>query len=137
MEHISKRIESALLKKNGGNQSELARYVGVTPQAVQKWIAGEAEPKGTNLKLAAEYLGMNEADLRYGSTKGRKEAPFNVVAQVAEPHQVDQPTPDEIIELIALFSQSNSRGRSNILSLARSVAKSGAMRWTRLADDQL
>lgn len=136
MDQISKRIEQALEEKNGGNQSEMARFVGVTPQAVQKWIAGDSEPKGKNLKRAAEFLGMSEADLRYGSPGEGKKKPHSV-AQVASPYVLDQPTPDEIIELIALFSQSNSRGRSNILSLARTAAKSGAMKWTRVADDKL
>lgn len=134
MDQISKRIEKALEEKNGGNQSEMARFVGVTPQAVQKWIAGDSEPKGKNLKLAAEFLGMSEAELRYGDPNGGKNKAHRV-AQVVPPYLLDQPTPDEIIELIALFSQSNARGRSNILSLARTAAKSGAMKWARVAKD--
>jgi SOS-response transcriptional repressor LexA len=63
---IGKRIADALQKKNGGNQSELARFVGVSPQAVQKWIAGETEPRGENLTSAAEFLGMHPAELRFG-----------------------------------------------------------------------
>jgi phage repressor protein C with HTH and peptisase S24 domain len=62
---MANRLGQALLTKNGGNQSEMARYIGVKPQAVQKWLAGKSEPKGKNLKKAAEFLGMSEAELRY------------------------------------------------------------------------
>ena len=43
---MAKRISDLLQAKNGGNQSELARYVGVSPQAVQQWISGETSPRG-------------------------------------------------------------------------------------------
>lgn len=67
---MASRIEQALLNKNGGNQSELARYVGVSPQAVQKWIAGLSEPKGKNLTKASEFLGVSPAYLKFGSPQG-------------------------------------------------------------------
>lgn len=63
---MNDRIRAALAKKNGGNQSEMARFVGVSPQAVQKWVAGTTEPRGENLKLTADFLGVTEAFLRYG-----------------------------------------------------------------------
>lgn len=62
---MANRLGQALAARNGGNQSEMARYIGVKPQAVQKWLAGKSEPKGKNLKKAAEFLGMSEAQLRY------------------------------------------------------------------------
>jgi phage repressor protein C with HTH and peptisase S24 domain len=63
---MANRIQEALIKKNGGNQSEMARYVGVAPQAVQKWIAGKSEPRGKNLERAAEFLGVPAAVLKFG-----------------------------------------------------------------------
>lgn len=63
---MANRIAEALEKKNGGNQSEMARFVGVSPQAVQKWIAGDSEPRGKNLDLAAEFLGVSPAVLKFG-----------------------------------------------------------------------
>lgn len=39
-ESIGKRIKDLLFTKNGGNQSALAKFVGVSPQAVQQWISG-------------------------------------------------------------------------------------------------
>lgn len=52
MNDISKRIETAREAK-GMNQSELARALGLTPQAVQKWEAGGA-PRGTRLQQVAD-----------------------------------------------------------------------------------
>lgn len=66
---MATRIETYLAAKNGGNQSEMARFVGVTPQAVQKWIAGVSEPRGKNLDLAAEFLGISPAELKFGSAR--------------------------------------------------------------------
>jgi SOS-response transcriptional repressor LexA len=66
METMANRIESYLAKRNGGNQSEMARYIGVSPQAVQKWVAGQAEPRGKNLEMAAEFLGVTPAELKFG-----------------------------------------------------------------------
>ena len=63
---MATRIEKLLADKNGGNQSEMARYIGVSPQAVQKWVAGESEPRGKNLDLAAEFLGVTPAHLKFG-----------------------------------------------------------------------
>lgn len=54
---IGRRISELLQEKNGGNQSELARFVGVSPQAVQQWVAGETSPRGNNLRKVAEFLG--------------------------------------------------------------------------------
>ncbi|WP_230411640.1 S24 family peptidase [Collimonas humicola] len=68
---MANRIAEALERKNGGNQSEMARFVGVSPQAVQKWVAGESEPRGKNLELAAQFLGMSPATLKFGDVVGQ------------------------------------------------------------------
>lgn len=65
---MANRLQQLLLEKNGGNQSEMARFVKVTPQAVQKWIAGDTEPRGKNLERAAEFLGVSPATLKFGPT---------------------------------------------------------------------
>lgn len=65
-ENMGKRIERLLEARNNGNQSELARFVGVSPQAVQQWIAGETSPRGKNLEKASEFLGVAPAVLRFG-----------------------------------------------------------------------
>ena len=45
---------------HGWNLSDLARRVGVTPQAVQKWAKGASIPRGKKLKLLAEVTGKPE-----------------------------------------------------------------------------
>lgn len=81
-----KRIADLLQAKNGGNQSELARYVGVSPQAVQQWIAGETSPRGKNLTKLAEFLGVTPARIQYGTENGGNVRPKAeaVVAQLLE-----------------------------------------------------
>lgn len=65
MNEIGKRIAEARAAK-GMNQSELARALGVTPQAVQKWEAGGA-PKGARLREVAQALGTTVEYLLTGS----------------------------------------------------------------------
>lgn len=67
---MANRIERFLTEKNGGNQSEMARFIGVSPQAVQKWVSGLAEPRGKNLEMAAEFLGVTPAMLKFGEASG-------------------------------------------------------------------
>lgn len=43
-------------KYNGYTQEELARLIGVTKQAVQKWEQGEAIPRMAKIKRLAEVL---------------------------------------------------------------------------------
>lgn len=71
METMATRLTQLLQQKNGGNQSEMARFIGVTPQAVQKWMNGASEPRGKNLEMAAEYLGVTPAELKFGNVAGR------------------------------------------------------------------
>ena len=83
---MAKRISDLLLAKNGGNQSELARYVGVSPQAVQQWISGETSPRGKNLTKLAEFLGVTPARIQYGTENGGSVRPKaeEVVARMLE-----------------------------------------------------
>ncbi|MGG7882721.1 helix-turn-helix domain-containing protein [Klebsiella aerogenes] len=48
------------ITEHGWNLSDLARRVGVTPQAVQKWAKGSSIPRGKKLKLLAEVTGKPE-----------------------------------------------------------------------------
>lgn len=58
MENIAKRIAHAREAK-GLSQSQLARDMGVSPQAVQNWEAGKANPKGDRLSSLAMILGVS------------------------------------------------------------------------------
>lgn len=85
---MAARLQEYLQRKNGGNQSELARFVGVSPQAVQKWMSGEAEPRGKNLDRAAEFLGVAPAVLKFGTDVDQP----SIIAA----HPEDPPHPDMV-----------------------------------------
>lgn len=63
---MANRISELLRAKNGGNQSEVARYIGVSPQAVQQWVTGETAPRGNNLIKLADFLGVSRSYLQFG-----------------------------------------------------------------------
>ncbi len=65
MEKIAKRIENCRHSMNI-SQSELARKIGVTPQAVQKWEKAKNLPRGTTLHKLADVLGVSPAYLQFG-----------------------------------------------------------------------
>lgn len=48
------------ITEHGWNLSDLARRVGVTPQAAQKWAKGISIPRGKKMKLLAEVTGKPE-----------------------------------------------------------------------------
>lgn len=56
------------------NQSEVARYIGGTPQAIQQWASGRTDPKQPHLKRAAEYLGVSYEWLAFGRGELIREA---------------------------------------------------------------
>lgn len=58
MTNIANRIAEAR-KALEINQSELARILSVTPQAVQSWESGKARPRGARLQNLASVLGRS------------------------------------------------------------------------------
>lgn len=109
METMANRIEKALNDKNGGNQSEMARFVGVSPQAVQKWVAGASEPRGKNLELAAQFLDVSPAFLLFGGDQTQKQhkslqvlnfpAKPGEVRQPVTAHHPEDPLPEELVAI--------------------------------------
>lgn len=65
---IGQRIYDLLRVKAGGNQSELARFIPVSPQAVQQWVedVDPTTPRGKNLDRCAEFFGVTSRDLQFG-----------------------------------------------------------------------
>ncbi|HEY9147038.1 MAG TPA: S24 family peptidase [Thiobacillus sp.] len=100
---MANRLQQLLLKKNGGNQSEMARFIHVSPQAVQKWISGETEPRGKNLDKAAEFLGVSAAELKFGIQAG--------TSRIIAVHPDDAPDPEMVYvpESRIEFSAGNGR----------------------------
>lgn len=67
MDKIAKRIEDCRRHLNI-SQSELARKVGVTPQAVQKWEKAKTVPRGYTLERLASALRVSPAFIQFGIT---------------------------------------------------------------------
>lgn len=132
MDTIGLRIAHYLMLKNGGNQSELARHCGVSPQAVQKWIAGISEPRGKNFEKTAEFLGVSEVILKFGKDSTKLE---EFSREFISPDPSQKPTLQdeadrfkahfgglstapyyaEIEEIIRLMEQTDDRGRIKAL----------------------
>lgn len=104
---IGCRISERLQKKNGGNQSEMARFVGVSPQAVQQWVAGETSPRGSNLRKVCEFLGTTLEYLLTGAAPAVREFPHSSDANV-------EPCPD-IAGRVPLISSVQAGNWSSIV----------------------
>lgn len=66
MNTLGKRIAIAR-EKLGLNQSELARHLDVTPQAVQKWEADGSKPRDKAIDLMTSKLGVTKQWLLLGN----------------------------------------------------------------------
>lgn len=73
------------------NQSELARILSVTPQAVQSWESGKARPKGARLENLAKALKKSTNWLLTGMADGEfmRDASENITAS-ALAHQLKE-----------------------------------------------
>ncbi|MDY7578160.1 LexA family transcriptional regulator [Herbaspirillum sp. RTI4] len=60
------RLKELLNAKDGGNMTPLARFCGVTPQAVQQWVSKGTTPRVHRITQIATYFGITEQDLIYG-----------------------------------------------------------------------
>ncbi|MBU9866784.1 helix-turn-helix domain-containing protein [Rahnella aceris] len=64
MKDTAKEISSErirrLLAANNWSQSELAKMLDVSPQAVQQWVKGKSAPRGTSLTKLAKVTGLPE-----------------------------------------------------------------------------
>lgn len=74
MSTLPSRIAQAREHK-GLNQSELARAMGVSPQAVQNWESGKASPRGSRLTNLAEVLGVSVQSLLVGYQEASANSP--------------------------------------------------------------
>lgn len=67
---IGNRISQARIEL-GYNQSELARYVDVSAQAVQQWEKGDTSPRGKNLERVAEFLQTSAKFIQFGEAQDK------------------------------------------------------------------
>lgn len=62
------------------SQSDLARFLNVTPTAVSRWVNGEAMPRANMLDRICNYLGCTAEDLMTDHTKTAILMPEDVIA---------------------------------------------------------
>lgn len=54
-----------MLEQHGGNQNDLAKYVGVSKQTVSAWIHGKAYPRADIMERISNYFGTTISALVY------------------------------------------------------------------------
>lgn len=87
---VGKSTIAVLREAKGMNQSELARAVGVSPQAVQKWEGGTSTPRPSKIADIAEALGVEPSALMAAVFTGSADVTLegvtaNVVGTVTNP----------------------------------------------------
>ncbi|WCE32643.1 helix-turn-helix transcriptional regulator [Vibrio sp. SCSIO 43137] len=68
----------------GLKQSEIAEYVGVTPQTYMKWENGKNEPKASHLKKLAEILKVSEIEMCRGKRNSESYHPIEFMKNIAK-----------------------------------------------------
>lgn len=81
---LSRTIADAR-EARGMNQSELARAVGVSPQAVQKWESGLSVPRPSKLKTISDVLGISMRSLFPAYIDTDVESPESVPTDMPPP----------------------------------------------------
>lgn len=59
-------VLAGVLRERDISQTQLAKAIGVTPQAVQQWCSGKTTPRGMSLAKLADYLKLSPAVIQYG-----------------------------------------------------------------------
>ncbi|MFN1150258.1 helix-turn-helix domain-containing protein [Serratia liquefaciens] len=85
-------------QETGWNLSELARRVGVSPQATQQWASGTTTARGDRLKRLAAATGK---PTHWFSMPPGDEPTPEEMQTLAKTHELD----DKEIALLALFNQ--------------------------------
>lgn len=69
MSKITAQVLDEAMHEKRITQADIARKVGVSPQAVQQWCSGKSSPRGAKLALLAEYLGVPPEVILFGTTE--------------------------------------------------------------------
>lgn len=77
---FAENLRQALYKKNK-SQSDLARFLKVTPTTVSRWTAGESMPRANMLDRICAYLLCTPEDLLTDHTQTASLFPEDVIAE--------------------------------------------------------
>lgn len=78
-EIFATNLKNALYRRNK-SQSDLARFLKVTPTTVSRWTKGEALPRANMIDRICNYLLCSTEDLMTDHTKTAEYAPQDVIA---------------------------------------------------------
>lgn len=109
------RLKALLKIKADGNASECARAMGVSPQAVSKWLAGQQMPRGKMMEKLAEWLGTTPSYLRFGDAIDAPPPGPKFVLMWVEA--------DREVPLLNDFRQGTDLGKKQLLAAARRMEK--------------
>lgn len=113
---LGDRITSRLLD-TGLSAAELARFVGVTSEAVSQWESGETEGlKPENLVQTAEFLATTERWLTFG-----RDARCDPQGRIGE-----APYPAELLSLVQTIASMAPPERAHLQAVADALAGSTA-----------
>ena len=125
IEPIAKIIATAR-EAMGWNQSELARAVDVTPQAVQKWEAGASVPRMRKMAEIAQALGIEHQKIvmAYGlqTAQERLEAKIKGRAKEREEDRVAAALSPDEKKLLRIFRAVPERFRETAIAQIKALA---------------
>src|SRR3569832_3008029 len=98
---FGKRLKT-VMEQRGETPQSVADELGITPQAVHKWMRGGSEITLSNLRTLAKFLNVNWLWLRYGD---------NVVMELATPSQTVSPVEQYRQRLIGEMIEGERRRR--------------------------
>ncbi|ABR91897.1 Hypothetical protein mma_2219 [Janthinobacterium sp. Marseille] len=133
------RLTEARLNRNL-SKTEFAAAVSVSAPTVTDWEkpfqdGGIAEMKGNNLTKVCEVLGITAEWLLNGSGKlDVSKRALSLVAKESPSSNEGSASADDYIELLALFQQSSTDGKSFILDSARNAEKATGARWKKVVN---
>lgn len=96
------RLETAVGLATDGNQSELARRLGVSRSAVNQWLSGQTEPTAANAVLLARLAGVRPEWLILGE----------------EPKLAPKVDPNLLMKLLNLLSDAKEAEVAQIIDFA-------------------
>lgn len=124
---LAERLTEIMQELGLETPTQLASFCGVTQGLVTQWFDGSTK-LGPKPLLAFARTDFSLDWIMEGKLPKYR----NGIAPGTD--ATDQLT-DALVELVLHYQATDERGRENIMSLARSVAKRSRTRWQRVPDD--